>query len=164
MATGLRTVVIFVRELMILSTETLTALRICVISVPDSRTTWTWTVTGIPDGCEPCEDCDSAMVMLDSIDGLVEPGVLASGRPINFYLRVMMVERPVSDFIAGFRFYAPDGAVRNPIVVDTVPGFGSLTNGSAFWWAAFSNDGLADDSIRIRPVFPSTAGNATGWL
>jgi len=95
------------------------------------------------------------VVVLDSIDGLVEPGGTGfPAGPIKFYLRVVTARGAHFGFRRGTLFHSrPTGQSGIPRPVDTVPGYSTLANGG-FLLGRFSNDGQTDDSIRISGGYP----------
>ena len=114
---------------------------------------------GFPDGCDPCIGCEpeDLAVSIDAVEGLQAPGVLASGRPLQFRFRFSAGNDPIGYFTSTLLLYSPDGAVWSPAVLDTVDGFDALTSGAvtAIW--NHNDEGHTCDTLRIM------TGSITSW-
>lgn len=98
----------------------------------------------IPDGCD-----SDPLFVLDSVDGLTAPGVLASGRPVQFRFRLETRFSPIAGTMNGLEFYSPDGAEWGTIVFAKVPDFAALANNAIAYAQPGWADGATPDSMVI---------------
>ncbi|UCC43862.1 MAG: thrombospondin type 3 repeat-containing protein [Candidatus Zixiibacteriota bacterium] len=97
---------------------------------------------GRPDDCDTCQFCEGR-ILLDHVDGLLNTDTLMGNTPIVFHLRLRtrLAGQELWTFQHSFRLYSEDGAVWQPIIVDTA---------SIDWQAAYG-PGSPSFSVYVNP-------------
>jgi len=123
---------------------------------------------GGPPPCSGGANCSpnsGGVISLDSVDGEMSPGVIATGDSITFYLRYTNnTGDNILDISNGFRIYSPDGAQWGSTFFNTT---GTLDT-SQFYFGIFTNEynvnGSGADTVgTLASTWEPTAGMPDGF-
>jgi len=112
-------------------------------------------------GSTDCTDHSAGSVVLDHVDGLLSPGVLSTGVPINFYFRFTNTTGTnITSTSQGIRVYSPNGAAWSTTSADTVdnPGFDL-----SVFTQVFGPMGDGDDTVGLTSFALVGGGMPAGY-
>ncbi|MFQ5453045.1 MAG: hypothetical protein ACE5D6_02515, partial [Candidatus Zixiibacteriota bacterium] len=103
-------------------------------------------------------------VWLDHVDGEIGPGLIRTGMPVTFNLRVMnSTGNSIYGMTNGFRVYSPDGAQWDTLSGDTIGTIGMSMFDLAFIIDYHGITGMGADSVMFGGVSINGTGLPTGF-
>lgn len=103
-------------------------------------------------------------VSLDHIDGLADSGIIKSGQPIVFHMRLTNESgRDIAGSTNGFRIYSPDGAQWTPITFSPTGAVTKAMYDLGIFKNEFSLTGAGADTIGFGGASISGTGIPNGF-
>ncbi len=110
-----------------------------------------------------CSPYSGGSITLDSVAGEIAPGVITTGSPITFYLRVTNnTGDTIMHMSNGFRVYSPNGGQWGTTDVDTTGALNSTHFNIGIFTSAFYPDGSGADTVGV--LASSSYGQPRGML